>query len=85
MRKPQISRTIHYFNNVVKVYKKDTDEVLSIDVKTLTATDKAVKDALDENVSLVTVISREELTETYTMPLATFIETATPVSGKENN
>lgn len=85
MRKPQISRTIHFFDNLAKVYKKDTDEVLTINVKTLTGTDKAVKDALDENTSLVTVIERKEITETYTMPLSTFIETATPVTGKEND
>ena len=84
MRKPQISRTVHFFDNTVKVYKKDTDEVLTTNVKTLTGNDKAVKEALPDEMSLVTVIERKEITETYTMPLSTFIETATP-AGKENN
>lgn len=84
MRKPQISRTVHFFDNTVKVYKKGTDEVLTTNVKTLAGSDKAVKDALPDEMSLVTVIERKEITETYTMPLSTFIETATP-TGKENN
>jgi len=90
MRKPQISRTVHFFNNIVKVYKKDTDEVLTTEVQTIAGTDKAVKEALSDDMSLVTVIERKEITQTYTMPLADFIKSATPVTtkdetGKENN
>lgn len=83
MRKPQISRTIHFFNNVVKVYKKDTDEVLTTDIQTLTGTDNAVKDALPDEMSLVIVIERREITQTYTMPLTDFIKLATPVTAKD--
>lgn len=80
MRKPSVTRTVSFYEKTVKCYKPSTDEVLTVTVTTNKDTDKAVKDILDKDLTLITVLSTERKEGVYTMPLDFFLENATLVT-----
>ena len=85
MRKPQVTRTIGFYEKVVKAYKPSTDEVLTVTVNTNKDTEKAVREALDKDLNLITVISTERKEQSYAMDLDFFIANATPITQKGDN
>jgi len=76
MRKPSVTRTIAFYEKTVKCYKAATDEVLTVTVTTNKDTDKAAKDALDKDLTFITVVKTERKEGVYTMPLDFFLEHA---------
>lgn len=83
MRKATVTRTVNFFEKKVKVYKKSTDEVLTVTVTTNKDTDKAAKDALPEDCSMITVISTEKKQGVYRISLDDFLKYAEEITDVE--
>lgn len=83
MRKPSVTRTVNFYEKTVKVYKKSTDEVLTLKVTTDKDTDKAARNALPEDCSMITVISTEKKQGVYRISLDDFLKYAEEITPEE--